>query len=69
MEKDFEKGDIVILLDRPMGHLSKIKGVIIGTINENLFNVLLTNGFAKGKIKRLTTFDMRREKDCDTQNT
>ncbi len=64
MEKDFEKGDVVILLDRPMGHLSKIRGVIVGRINENLFNVLLTNGFSKGNIKRLTTFEMRREADC-----
>lgn len=64
MECDFEKGDVVVLLDRPMGHPSKIRGVIVGTVNENLFSVLLTNGFSKGKIKRLTTFEMRKEEDC-----
>mgnify|MGYP005711182997 CR=1 FL=1 len=63
MENDFEKGDVVVILDRPMGHPSKIRGVIVGTVNENLFSVLLTNGFSKGKIKRLTTFDMRKEED------
>ena len=28
MEDSFEKGDRVVLLDRPLGHPSKIKGVI-----------------------------------------
>lgn len=65
MERDFEKGDVVILLDRPMGHVSKIRGVIVGRVNENLFNVLLTNGFSKGNIKRVRTFEMRKEQSSE----
>ena len=51
MNEDFERGDRVILLDRPMGHPSKIQGVIVGILGENCYNILLTNGLSKGKIK------------------
>lgn len=61
MEEDFEKGDRVVLLDRPLGHPSKIKGVIVGILNENNFNVLLTNGLSKGKIKRVKFLEIRKE--------
>ena len=61
MEEDYEKGDRVILLDRPLGHPSKIQGVIVGILSENNFNVLLTNGLSKGKIKRVKFFEIRKE--------
>ena len=61
MEDNFEKGDRVVLLDRPLGHPSKIKGVIIGILNENNFNILLTNGLSKGKIKRVKFFEITKE--------
>ena len=61
MDNEFEKGDIVVLLDRPLGHPSKIKGVVVGIINENNFNILLTNGLSKGKIKRVKFFEIIKE--------
>ena len=61
MEENYEKGDRVILLDRPLGHPSKIKGVIVGILNENNFNILLTNGLSKGKIKRVKFFQITKE--------
>tara|TARA_B100000085_G_C18292809_1_gene410912 strand:- start:349 stop:537 length:189 start_codon:yes stop_codon:yes gene_type:complete len=61
MEDNYEKGDRVILLDRPLGHPSKIKGVIVGILSENRFNILLTNGLSKGKIKRVKFFQIRKE--------
>ena len=61
MENNFEKGDIVTLLDRPLGHPSKIKGVVVGIINENNFNILLTNGLSKGIIKRVKFFEIKKE--------
>jgi len=61
---DFEKGDRVILLDRPLGHATKIRGVIVGFVSESLFNVLLTNGYGKGKIRRLKSFELRKEDNC-----
>ena len=64
MNEDFERGDRVILLDRPMGHPSKIRGVIVGVVGENSFNILLTNGLSKGKIKRVKSFELRKENDC-----
>ena len=45
MNEDFERGDRVILLDRPMGHPSKIQGVIVGIVGEDCYNILLTNNF------------------------
>ena len=64
MNKDFERGDRVVLLDRPMGHPSKIKGVIVGIIGEDCYNILLTNGLSKGKIKRVKYFQIRKEDPC-----
>jgi hypothetical protein len=61
---DFEKGDRVILLDRPLGHATKIRGVIVGLVGESSFNVLLTNGYGKGKIRRLKSFELRKEDNC-----
>ena len=59
--KEFEKGDKVILLDRPLGHPSRIRGVIVGILSEDSYNILLTNGLGKGKIKRVKTFEIRKE--------
>tara|TARA_B100000927_G_scaffold136304_1_gene110013 strand:- start:6108 stop:6353 length:246 start_codon:yes stop_codon:yes gene_type:complete len=65
MNEDFERGDRVILLDRPMGHPSKIQGVIVGIVGEDCYNILLTNGLSKGKIKRVKFFEIRKEETCD----
>ena len=61
MNEDFERGDRVVLLDRPMGHPSKIRGVVVGTIGDNHYNILLTNGLSKGKIKRVKFFEIKKE--------
>lgn len=61
---DFEKGDRVILLDRPLGHATKIRGVIVGIVSESFFNVLLTNGYGKGKIRRFKPIELRKEDNC-----
>ena len=55
---DFEKGDIVILLDRSFGHPTRIKGVIVGLLSMDTFNILLSNGYGKGKIKKVKSFDI-----------
>ena len=64
MNEDFERGDRVILLDRPMGHPSKIRGVIVGIVGEDSYNILLTNGLSKGKIKRVKSIEIRKEGEC-----
>ena len=61
MNEDFEKGDRVILLDRPMGHPSKIRGVVVGFVGQSYYNVLLTNGLSKGKVKKVKFFEIRKE--------
>ena len=57
----FVKGDIVILLDRPLGHPTKIKGVIVGHIGSENYNILLTNGFGKGNIKRVSSLEIKKD--------
>ena len=65
MNEDYEKGDRVILLDRPMGHPTKIQGVVVGIISENYYNILLTNGLSKGNIKKVKFFEIRKETDLE----
>lgn len=63
----FEKGDKVILLDRPLGHPTRTAGVIVGIISEDTFNILLTNGYGKGNIKRVKSFHIAKEQDVILQ--
>ena len=58
--KDFEKGDQVIILDR-LRHPTKIRGVIVGFVKDVHYNVLLTNGLSKGKIKVYKIYDLLKE--------
>ena len=60
--KDFEKGDQVIILDRHR-HPTKIRGVIVGFVKDINYNVLLTNGLSKGKIKMYKIYDLLMEKN------
>jgi len=62
---NFEKGDQVIMLDRPMGHITKIRGVIVGIVSNTLFNVLLTNGYGKGNIRRVRPYEMKKESEVE----
>ena len=66
--ESFQKGDIVRLLDRPLGHPSKIKAVIIGFIEENLFSVIILNGMRKGDIKKIKSFEVKKENDIYEEN-
>jgi len=61
MEEDFVKGDRVILLDRAFGHPSKIAGVIVGIVRDGVYNILLTNGYGKGNIKRVKSYEIVKE--------
>tara|TARA_Y100000592_G_scaffold99255_1_gene174658 strand:+ start:24736 stop:24945 length:210 start_codon:yes stop_codon:yes gene_type:complete len=61
----FVKGDIVILLDRPLGHPTKIKGVVVGHVGSENYNILLTNGFGKGNIKRVSSLEIKKEEEYD----
>ena len=50
----------MVLLDRPMGHPTKIEAVVVGIISAGLYNILLTNGYGKGNIKRVKSFEISR---------
>lgn len=48
--KTFLRDDEVSILDRPMGHRSRLYGRIVGVISEDFYNVLMLNGLQEGNI-------------------
>ena len=52
---------MVVLLDRPLGRPSKIRGVVLGHLARGFVNVLLVNGYGKGNIKKVKTMEIRKE--------
>lgn len=57
---DFEKGDRVIILDN-LRHPTKIRGVVIGFLRKETYNILLTNGLQKGIIKSYKIYNLEKE--------
>jgi hypothetical protein len=55
---DYVKGDVVVILDRPLGHPSKIRGVVIGFSSEDTYNILILNGMRKGDVKKFKSFEI-----------
>ena len=58
---DFERGDIVYIRDFPFGKPTRIKGKVVGVLRGEYYNILLTNGLSKGKIKTVKFFEIRKE--------
>jgi hypothetical protein len=56
---DFQKGQIVHILDRPFGHPIKSLGKIVGIVNEETYSVLLTSGLNTGLIKKFKYYELR----------
>ena len=48
----FRKGDVVCILDYPFGKSLNIKGVIVGKLHGDYYNVKLSNGLRKGDIAK-----------------
>ena len=61
---DFERGDIVYIRDFPFGKPTRIYGKVVGILHGEYYNILLTNGLSKGKIKRVKFFEIRKEDAC-----
>ena len=60
MDEFLEKGDVVILLDA-MRHPTKITGVVLSSTGLQQYNVLLTSGLGKGKIKKVSFFNLQKK--------
>ena len=60
MDEFLEKGDVVILLDA-MRHPTTITGVVLSPTGLQQYNVLLTNGLGKGKIKKVSFFNLQKK--------
>mgnify|MGYP001186852196 CR=1 FL=1 len=49
---DLKKGDEVWILDYPFGKPLDIKGVVVGTVGSEHYNILIKNGLMEGDIKK-----------------
>lgn len=49
---ELKKGDEVWILDFPFGKPLNIKGIIVGKVGEDNYNVLIGNGLMEGDIKK-----------------
>lgn len=47
---DFRKGDKVLVLDFPFGRPLNVKGVIVGKVGKDWYNVLIESGLLEGDI-------------------
>lgn len=50
LPRTFLRDDEVSILDRPMGHKTRIHGRIVGVVSEGCYNVLMLNGLQEGNI-------------------
>ena len=48
----FKKGDEVYVLDYPFGKPINCRGVIVGVLGDEHYNVLMKSGFHEGQIMR-----------------
>lgn len=60
---DFERGDIVHIRDFPFGRATRIKGKVVGTLPNEHYNILLTNGLNEGRIVKYKSYNLIRRKD------
>lgn len=60
----FERGDIVYIRDFPLGKPTKIMGKVVGVLQNEHYNVILTNGLNEGKIIRYKSYQLMHRKDA-----
>lgn len=59
----FKKGDIVYILDYPFGHPLNVKGVIVGTLCNDYYNVQLSSGLRSGDIAKYKYWNLILEEE------
>ena len=60
---DFERGDIVFIRDFPFGKPTRIYGKVVGVLQGEYYNILLTNGLNQGTIIAYNSYQLIRKKD------
>ena len=65
----FKKGDVVYILDYPFGHPLNVKGIVVGTLHNDHYNVKITNGIRTGDIAKYKYWNLILEEEVlDTNN-
>ena len=59
----FKKGDVVYILDYPFGRPLNVKGVIVGKLYNDHYNVKITHGLRTGDIARYKYWNLVSEKE------
>ena len=47
---DFKRGDVVLVLDYPFGRPINVKGVVVGLLRDDFYNIKVTHGLRSGDI-------------------
>jgi len=61
MDREYKLGEKVYLRDYPWGRPLSIYGKIVGYLNEDTYNVLLSNGLNAGNIRPFKEWSLIRE--------
>ena len=59
----FKKGDVVYVLDYPFGRPLNVRGVIVGKLQNDHYNVKITNGLRNGDIAKYKYWNLVLEKE------
>lgn len=59
----FERGDTVYIRDFPMGRPTRVKGIIVGVLPNDFYNVRLVSGMNADTIRRYKSFKLIDERD------
>lgn len=60
---EFERGEVVHIRDFPFGKATRIHGKVVGILQNENYNILLTSGLNQGKIIKYKSYELIRRKE------
>ena len=64
---DFERGEIVHIRDFPFGKPTRVRGKVVGFLQGDRYNILLSNGLNEGTILPYKSYQLIRRKDVPVE--
>jgi len=62
-EGTLKKGDIVFVLDYPFGRPLNVKGVVVGVLRNDFYNIRITHGMRTGDIAKYKYWNLSLDKN------
>ena len=62
-DDSFKKGDIVYILDYPFGHPLNVKGIVVGILRDDFYNIKITHGLRSGDIAKYKYWNLILEEE------